>query len=145
MQAPSRFQPGTGALLSVAVTAPAAGADWTTTVPALVRWRLISAAAQIVTSATVANRLTRLRVTRAGVIIHDCATTAIITASLTVRVGYTSNSGAFSGAVGSVVHVPYNGDLYLLAGDVVSSSTVAIDATDQWSAVALNVEEWLAP
>lgn len=133
---------GRGNLRSITGTNPAVGAEVSETVPAGARWRLISVKAQLVTDATVANRVVRweiddgvtsyMRVAGAGS--HTASTTGQHTLlSGAAPLSFTSNM--------SVSTAP--ADTWLPAGHRITTTTGGIQAGDDWGAPQLYVEEYL--
>ena len=134
---PTRRQFGVPDLIDVAT--PAAGANWTFTND---RGELILVRAVnfvLVTSAVAANRVVGLRVVADTRVRLRTAAGPSHVASLTI--GYCAFCAAGS-TVASVagVSIPWRDDGVLLRpGDVLASVTAAIDAGDQYSAIALDV------
>ena len=134
---------GPGMLYSFSVTSPAAGADWTQTVPTGARWLLHGIYATLATSATAGSRNPLLLVddgtNRLGA--QDTALTQGV--SLTndwTWVPGTPTTGLFATPV-NVVDLPF--PMPMFAGWRIRTLTAALSATDQWSAIRLLVEEWL--
>lgn len=124
-----------------AVANPAAGSDWSVTVPGGVMWRVVSAIARFTTSATVANRSVSFTVMVDGLLVYRTAAFSPITASSAAVVSLLPGS-AQAGAAGTaglnVFNVP---DTWLTPGCVLSSLTGGIDPADQYSAIAVWIEE----
>lgn len=133
---------GPGAIRSVQVAAPAAGAELAVTVPDNARWRLHTLTASLVASATVATRSPRF-------VFGDGTNELASVESLsTIAAGETGvwSLGAFGFAGGTSAKrftVPIPAGIVLPAGATIASVTTAIDAGDQWSAAQLLVEEWI--
>jgi hypothetical protein len=139
---------GPGWLHTVTVGNPAAGADWTFTVPNAVRWRINSIAAVLTTSATVASRLPQLTVQDVGALTtYKAAANSLITASLVTLVAAAPASIGSSVAVppAQAVLIPTPSDFIVEAGWIIQTNTVALQAGDQWSSININVEEWQLP
>ena len=131
-----------GLIRSVTGTNPAAGVEISETVPTGAVWRLWSIMATLVTSAVVANRQPILiiddgvnELLRSEVVVNE-------TASATWRntwapFGAWANSGSGFNGQG----IPP--DLRLAAGYRIRTSTVLIDAGDDWSAPQMWIEEWI--
>lgn len=135
-----------GAPSVIEVAAPAAGADWTQTVPGRAFWRVLFARAQLVTDATVASRLAGVRITDGSRSIFDAVLSAAISASTTTIVNWSDSAITNAGVVRTTitpnqvsVTMP---ELFLLPGFQIQSLTAALQAGDQWSAVRLWVEEY---
>lgn len=134
---------GQGYIRSVTGTAPAAGAEVTEVVPVNARWKLRTFRFVFTTSATVA--------TRAVVLVIDDGTNALFAieaptsqaASLTNQYNYSQIGGRFGLGVGNnqSISIP---DIILAPGWRVRTSTVALQAGDQYTAPQYNVEEFLS-
>jgi len=119
------------------VAQPAAGQNWTFTVPANTVYKLDTFSFTLVTSATVATRFITLEFTDAsGNIIFAATNGTGQAASLTARttasrfINYLAVAG--SNASGSQFPLP---DVWLPAGYIVKVVTTNLDAADQFSAV----------
>jgi hypothetical protein len=137
---------------------PAVGAEIADSVPAGAFWRLLSVEAVLVTSATVASRLTNFYVDDNGgtktrnFIATD---TTPQTAGFTRTHGYyegndspsTASVALVDGAVAILAKFPTNLPLkYVLPpGSRLRTITTAIDAGDQYAATRYIVEEWIKP
>jgi hypothetical protein len=133
---------GVGRLRSIAGTDPAANVEISETVPAGVRWRILSFWFAFTTSVTVANRTPRIVIDdgateyfRAGSgILQTASTTAVYEASAAPPIGA-------AGGGPNMIGLPYN--IVLPAGHRIRTSTVSMDATDNYAAPQYVVEEWL--
>jgi hypothetical protein len=134
---------GEGVPLSISVAQPAAGADWSQTVPTGARWKVVAATAQLATAAAVATRLARLVIDDGTTPIFEAPAAASQAASLSVLYTYGQGAGGPVTADAAVIEGPIPNDAYLPAGFRIRSSTGAIQAADQWSAIRLLVQEWL--
>lgn len=125
----------------VRVDRPAAGQGWTLTPGGARWWRVISLTARLVTSAVVANRRVRLTATEGDFTFFVAEAHLNQAASLTFD--YTAHTGApVSAADNLVLPLPLpSGGLLLRSGAVLTASATALDAGDQWSAIAALVEE----
>lgn len=122
----------------VPVATPAAGADWSLTVPAGHVYHLVSLYGQLVTSAAVATRIPRLSFTDGDSVFLDLPPFASQVASLTRRYAW---APAVSGtALGNSI-LSYLPDLDLPAGWTIASVTDLIDAADAWTSVKLLVRD----
>lgn len=119
-------------------SAPAAGADWTLTVPAGKVWRIRTIEADLVTSATVADRSVALSVSDGSTTFVRAAPAAVQAASLTRHYCWWANASAL--AFGSSISQPIP-ELVVPAGYVIAVATDNIDAGDQWAAPVLYVTE----
>lgn len=130
------------------VDQPAAGADWST-VPSNGDWtRVLSITAQLVTSATVANRAPDLLTTDVdGNVIAADGATAVQAAGETLTWDWRPRSGFNGTTTPSAVVGSTAPDFWLPPGASVATKTVNIAAADQWSAVVvvfLVADEWHA-
>lgn len=116
--------------------APAAGADWSVTVPAGELWELRSVFAQLVTSAAVATRGARLVVNDGTAAFLTLPAPATQAASLTGTYTWAPHGPQLALAQANIGFVP---ELSLMPGWSIASSTAAIDAGDQWTAPRLYV------
>lgn len=119
-----------------AVTSPAAGADWSQTVPASHLWQLFSITATLTTSAVVANRQVRLVLTD-GTNTFASLTAAAVQAASLANV-YTWCLGQHPLALG-LQQLGALPELTLPEAWTVGVSTLALDAGDQWSAIRLGI------
>lgn len=134
---------GQGMLYAIQNATPAAGADWTVTVPNGARWRVRSVDARLTTSAAVATRDVDIIVTDPGAVEVYAASAAVTQlASLAVRYVFADVPfNAPTDAARSIV--PAIPDLILFAGWKISSVTANIQVADQWTTQVIYVEEWL--
>lgn len=124
---------GPGALRPIAGADPAAGAEWTITIPTGTRYRLRSVSAVLVTDATAANREVSIVVTAGAVVVASVASGVNHVASQTRR--YNAFPAAVRGAAAQVldllVPLPY---VELRGGDTITSVTTNLQAGDNWGA-----------
>ena len=135
---------GPGLIRSITGTNPAAGVEISETVPTGARWRIICFKATFVADATATTRGPRLSFDDGSLAYFTAGTFTSITASTTfihswAAVGQEDNSAASA----TVQCIP--SDLILAAGHRITSSTVSIQAGDNWDAPQLLVEEWIQP
>lgn len=133
---------GPGFIHSQQVANPAAGTDFTLTVPANTRWRIKSFDATLTTSAAVANRNVQIAIDDGAnsVWAHDVAATIAASTSNTI-VGTGTN--APTGVVTTIQSVVIPPDLIIPAGFRIRSATINLQAADQWSSIFFLVEEWI--
>lgn len=129
--------PLTAGILDVAITNPAAGADWSYTVPLGARLQLLYGTATLTTSVTVNNRRVHLLLSATAGTMLDIISTGTQAASTAVSYAFatswvTSQSVAIA-AQGLLIPSP----LILQPGDIISTSTQLIAAADQWSLIRL--------
>lgn len=133
---------GQGAITSVAVTNPAAGADFSFTVPTGERLRLRSLTATLTTAVAVANRQPVLNITDGTSILFSIVPTVVQTASLAVRYSWGAMLGVEVVGNGGLFVAEPLPDVLLEPGFKVTSVTGAIAAADQWSAIHFCFEQW---
>ena len=119
---------------TVVVPNPAAGADWSYAVTAL--GMLVAFTAELVTSATVATRTVAINLKDSG---GNLIAAAVAPANQAAGQGviYQGQTSGQAQAVGAVDIVLFPTGLVLPIGAIISSSTAAIQAGDQWSAIVL--------
>ena len=127
---------------AIAIAQPLAGVDVVATVPQGSRWRVQCLQAQLVSSAAIANRVAHLVITDGqGNTVYNFPAQGNQLAGTTGI--YTAGSGvvavAFDGV--TVMVVPEN--TLLLRNWTIGFKTSLLDGADQWSKLALIVEEWL--
>jgi len=140
------FIPGTGVLKSIAVTQPAAGANWIKTVPAGKVWRIQSIQFSFAASAAVANRQVHLLTEDSSgneVFAEKFATavTAGDTAYMNFGAGL-SNGGLVSNAAADQNALGYPVNMNLPENFILTTQTDGMDAADQYSNVFVFVEEF---
>lgn len=143
---PSRFLSHTGYVLPgvrriVNVSEPAVATEWSVAVPAGVQWRILGGTAALHTDATVANRQPNAIVTIEGVQVSSAVSPATITAGSDVT--YTAITDVV--VANDTVHNDKQGLIYpfvfIPQGGTIGTSGSNLQAGDQWSAIALWVEE----
>lgn len=127
---------------SLQVGNPAAGADWSVSVPTNQRWRIESLVATLVTAVAVANRVPTFIIDDGVNILFQVDAIAAEVASTTKVYALAAGQTAATGA-GNTISLPLPGPQFLTTGWRVRSSTAAIQAADQWSGISLNVETWV--
>lgn len=120
---------------------PAAGAEWSVTVPANTIWKVYAVRASLVTDATVASR-------QPAIIIDDGATTLYqvysglsCTASATFAISW-AQLGASLGGVNTSLGAMAPFPLWLAAGYRIRSSTGSLQAGDNWGAPTVLYTTW---
>jgi hypothetical protein len=134
---------GPGFQRTVQQANPAAGVDWTVTVPAGVRWQLQSIFAVLTTSAAAANRLPRIQIDDGVNVIFAVPAAVNETASLAWLNSWGAGAGAGAFVDPNAIALALPNDLYLLAGWRVRVVTANIQAADQWSQINLAVRSWI--
>lgn len=135
-------QESVGWLHTVNQPNPAAGADWTFTVPVSARMRVQSFAATFTASATVANRQVALFVDDGANVYWSHVLGSNITASQVATVTGTGTN-APTGVVATTQSFVIPPGLILPPGHRIRTVTTGIQAGDQWSAIWFGMEEWL--
>lgn len=111
---------------------PAAGADWTFTIPAGTRKRVVSVSALLTTAVAVANRFASIIIDDGVNIVAQIPSGFAQAASLANQYTFAdSTTGTASASNVSIASLPSN--LILPAGFRVRSLTGGIQAADQWS------------
>lgn len=134
---------GAGAIRSITAAVPAAGAEISETVPTGARWEVLAFHGILTTSATVATRLPLLRFDDGTTQYFEASAIVGLAASLALRYGWAEG-------IPNVL-LPSNGtplgpmpmNNRLAAGHRIRTSTINIQAADQWSAVQYVVREWI--
>lgn len=125
----------------IPVASPIAGADWSITVPGGVMWHVMSIGTLFTPSAVVANRSPTLRLKDAdGLALAGVGVANVIAASGTTRIFWEKGVGSFN-AIGIMSSPLPTAFQFALAGWTISTTTSAIDATDAWSQIVVNVME----
>ena len=144
---PARFLTDTGNILPgvsrvVAVPTPAAGSDWSITVPGGVQWKILSGRGQLAASAAVATRIPEITLTSEGVEIGRYPCNLTLAANATSVISFSQQLGTFippASVVDGFVGLPW---FPLTSGDVISSSTGAIQAADAWTGIRIRISEF---
>ena len=135
---------GRGLIRVIQGTNPAAGVEISETVPTGVRWRLISVHAVLVNDATVSTRIISLVITSNAVDTARLLAGGALTANQTGRHTWDSG-GVITGASTPSLQGCIAIDLFLEAGVVITTSTINLQAGDNWGAPSFRVEEWIEP
>lgn len=130
-----------GFLRSISGTTPAAGAEVTESVPTGARWDIIAFRAQLITSATVANRIPELAADDGANIYFQSANSVNHTASTTIRYSWSAGFGGLVNGVGNEQGRALPDILTLAAGSRLRTITGSIQVGDQWSGVQYLVRE----
>lgn len=122
---------------------PAAGANFTWTVPSGVRVLPVSVVFQITTDANAANRTVNLDYNN-GVVVFAVATTQVnITAGLTRQMRFSVGLGnCFQESASGNLHGPLNPQLFLYPTQTLSSNVRSIQAGDQLSSIYITYLYW---
>jgi hypothetical protein len=131
-------------ITALETTDPAAGAQWSFTVPAGKVWRVVSLRAQLVTDATVANREVTLLVRDVAANVRGSfPATTVWPASQNATITWGAGLAAYAAPATSntrVVGIPT--PFWALSGWTLESFVTAMQAADNWTAAFLTVEEW---
>lgn len=128
---------GAGAVTTLVGTNPAAGADWSQTVPAGEAWELVSLRFSLVTDATVATRVVKVTLDDGANVFAVIRAASTHVASLTQN--YTYARGVTDIVLNSnEVLTPLPSGLILPAGYRISSSVALLQAADDLSAPVFN-------
>jgi hypothetical protein len=140
---------GPGEHVTIALPAPAAGADYAAqTVPAKCRWKLRGIKAQITTGISAGTRQFIWEMNDGANIYAGVpfGTNSTFGNSATVDFrAFGDASMAGSNASGQTLGGTAPSGDYLFAGHQVAMRTAGIQASDQWNAGKLGVEEWAVP
>lgn len=132
---------GRGTFKIYTCTDPAANTEVTCTVPTGKIWRIVSMRVVLVTDANVANRLPSITVDDGTTVFYQTTSSSVQAASLTWN--YNFDAVENSPAVNSTTsHLPVPFRMLLGPGYRIKTSTSAIQATDNYGAPVLLVEEW---
>ena len=133
---------GAGWIHSITGSTPGAGADISETVPAGIRWRIISFVATLVTSVAVANRAPILQITDGTHTTYYGATPTIQGAGVSWAYTFGPGMQQIAGTQG-VTGLPCPDGLKLGGGSQIKTLTNSLQAADQWSAPQYVVEQWV--
>ena len=136
-------QDGQGVLRSITGTTPGAGAEISETVPSNARWEVLAFRFQLLTAVAVANRVNTLLLDDGANEYHRIETPIVQAASTTFIYVHSQGHAAGSAGAGNAIHKHLPGNIRLGAGHRIRTSTGAIQAADQYSAVQYLVREWL--
>lgn len=134
---------GQGGTKSVAGTTPALGAEVSETVPTGARWLLLSFRATLATSVAAGNRLPRLQIDDGAAVYCGVPAGAAVIPSSTQRFTWFPGGQLSSQPDSAETNMGLPIGLTLGPGHRIRTSTVAIAAGDQYSAVQYLVAEWL--
>jgi len=139
---PDQALDGRGLANVVAPANPIAGADYVIVVPAGVNWIVRSLRFQLVTAVAVANRQVDLRIDDgAGHIFADLAAPAVQAASLTGL--YTWATGLNPQSTNNIQQQGLPAEMRLAGGWRILTVTTAIQAADQFSGAAIELETFI--
>jgi hypothetical protein len=133
---------GAGARRVVAGADPAAGVEWSITVPTDARWRFIALRVLLVNDATVASRVPVFVFDDGANEFYNVAAQIALVASQTGSYSIGGGQGSAQ-SVGTSMTLPAPQDFYLGAGFRIRSNTSNLQAGDNWTAPQALIEEWL--
>lgn len=133
---------GQGVVLAVPVSNPAAGADWTVTVPTGARWQVQGVTATLATSATVATRVPQFEIRDAGGVL------LYTQGGASVAAGVAASQFSWTGGVPQQANnqraiEPLPDFCWLAQGMAIDTTTASIQVGDQWSSIRILVVEWI--
>jgi hypothetical protein len=135
---------GEPAIREISGTQPGAGGNISEVVPTGARWELICLYTRLTTSAAAGTRQPALRLsTPAGPLYMVSPLSAGIAASQVMDITWGQGMPAANIAAWHGQTAPLPNGQKLMAGDFITTSTLAIDAADQYDQVTYSVREWL--
>ncbi|GAH83661.1 unnamed protein product [marine sediment metagenome] len=134
-----------GRIAVVNVAGVAAGTDWNYVQEIRTRMWLKAVTATLITSVNIADRVPELVITQGGVEIIRITGSQLTAANTTFIYGWMEGERALAvtGQTSRVTALPRQ--LHLNNQAVISVTTVALDAVDQWVDIYLYFEEWIEP
>lgn len=134
---------GGGVTRVVTGTTPAAGAEISETVPAGARWELVSVTTALTTTGAGGARQALLYITPPAFVRLYAPQFTTVPISVTFALQWAQNQNFETVAPGTILTAGLPAGYTLLAGDVVHTSTVNLQAGDQYRSPVLVVREWL--
>ena len=133
---------GPGGINAVLQTDPAAGAEFSITIPNRARQRLVAGLFELVTDGTAANRrFTLEHTTVSGVLVRTLAVaTQPASTTRTYSVGHWGDS---AGLIGTTEMVNWPDHHLMIGSDFLRTVTTNLQAGDDYAAPQLLLEEWL--
>lgn len=132
-----------GFVRSFTGTDPAAGNDWSETVPTGARWELIAVRAALNTNATVINRYAHLRLNANGATLGIYGASAALPASTGVKFNWGAGLPTQAPNPSGEGMLPFPMGLRAMGAYVIASYTGNLQAGDDWDAPIVTVREWL--
>jgi hypothetical protein len=142
LSVPQRSIEGPGQPRSFAITTPGAGADWSFTVPAGMRLRVIAISGTLVTAVAVANRNVDLVLDDGVTVYAEIPSGASQIASLTNDYSWI-DSGPPGTIFDNQVVLPLPANYIVPPNHRIRSETTGIQGADQWSNLNMLAIEWL--
>lgn len=124
----------------IVVPNPSAGADWSYSVSGPTFYVFHCAVMTLQTSAAAATRIVRAQLKFGSIVCGQFAATATQLASLTNV--YSLHPSAISSGDAATIYIPLPSDLIIRDGMSIGTNTTALQAADQWSLIALFMEEF---
>jgi len=135
--------PTNGQLTIAQSTNPAAGAEWSITVPLGEMWEILAIRFSLVTAATVGNRVVHIIAQVAGQTAYELIsnTTQIISQNktYTAMAGFTANSSADD----NDIIIPMSTGIFIPQGDILSSQTTNLAAGDDFGVATITIRKHL--
>ncbi len=141
---PMHPRDGQGALRSTQIATPAAGVDFTFTLPAITRMRIIAVSGLLTTAVAVANRLPSLILDDGANILAAIPSGNTEVASLAAQYTWADSCQQVA-AFDNKVIAPLPGQTYLQAGFRIRSTTTGIQAADTWTNIFFLSQVWFDP
>jgi hypothetical protein len=133
---------GPGMIVTYLGAVPGTGAETLVNQPPRTRWRLLSAFATLETAANAGNREPTINLSQGSQTLFQVAEPTPIPASQTVQCSWGSGVSQ-SPSAGNVQGAPLPIEFYLADSGIVTTATIGMFNADQWSALAVQVEEWI--
>jgi hypothetical protein len=132
-----------GAITPLQPADPAAGADFTFTVPTSTRVQILAMHALFTTAVAVANRNIEMLFSGGLGTVWRVSAPVTVAASTAAHINLGQSFVASGGVVPADIVLPLPGAFLMHGGDTIQSVTTNIQAADQWSAIIFTVEQWL--
>jgi len=131
-----------GLVTHASVANPAAGSDWSQTVPIRARWKLRSVRALLQADGNAANRAVTFSFGNGTNFTYKISSAFVQVAGQ--GIGYSFAPGLpVLGMNNNEIGLPLPAEVMLEPGDSFGVSTLNLDAGDQWSHINYSYEEWL--
>jgi len=127
----------TGAISTLSMPNPAAGAEWSATVGANQRWEITGINCVLTASATVANRRPAIQYRAGGKVYTLIPTLADITAGQAVKLKYFLGAISINDQTGLIQTMPLPHKMTFGGGATISSVTTNLQTDDQYSDIVL--------
>lgn len=123
------------------LTDPAAGADFTITVPTGVVWKLLAVRAELTSDGNAATRSVVLELADGSNTFFDTGAAGTQAASLTYTYSWAPGVGTDVNAAGVPETTSLPSEVWLPEGYTLASVTASKQAGDQWARIVVQVEE----